>query len=200
MPVHSDTASATASSRNDQEQFNAKLARFDVKNARCAKDEDTQRLLACIVSSPARALLSSCLTRPLPSRPGLGVDCAKPCCCRRLASGHTTSLTASYRRLSKRKCGISTCRASRPHPQTSVLFSPKCSKILLRATSPLVNRCVTPEAPSRAQVACVANGTVGGCHRRCRAHHRAAWDHWKRKVDRWALDASGRERHGQSGE
>ncbi len=46
VPVIPGTTSARAST--SQEQFRAQLMNFDVAQAQCAKDEDTQRLLACI--------------------------------------------------------------------------------------------------------------------------------------------------------
>ena len=50
VPVIDGMASAASSSRDNQERFKSQLTQFDVARARCAKDEDTQRLLACIVS------------------------------------------------------------------------------------------------------------------------------------------------------
>ena len=48
MPV--SEGSAAESSRDTQEQFKTQLTRFDVAQAQCTKDDDTQRLLSCIVS------------------------------------------------------------------------------------------------------------------------------------------------------
>lgn len=51
VPVVDGAASEGESCRDSLEQFKSQLTHFDVAQAKCAKDEDTQRLLACIVSA-----------------------------------------------------------------------------------------------------------------------------------------------------